>query len=287
MQRQQRRLATLDRRGTRQRGPCGRRSARSPAIADTYVHRDAPGCRRLCNAFSDHHRPVDAARVSERKPPMENAKHIGCMWALAVALGVGMAVANTPAVALAAPADSGKGSSSGESSPSSSSRHSGSTSSDTPSAKSALSATNDAPSRRSTSAESARRDGGEQFRRSTNQHNDRFIWVGSNDGCPHPIDLDLFDRAGGHARDTGTRAGGTDGGRCAATWWGYLPPRVGLHTGEDRPEPGRGQRGRRRPHGARQQSATSPAPSPLSQWRRSLQRLPHRLWRRPCPRPWS
>jgi hypothetical protein len=78
---------------------------------------------------------------------MENAKHIGCMWALAVALGVGMAVANTPAVALAAPADSGTGSSSGGSSPSSSSRHSGATSSDTPSAKSALSATNDAPGR--------------------------------------------------------------------------------------------------------------------------------------------
>jgi hypothetical protein len=78
---------------------------------------------------------------------MENAKHIGCMWALAVALGVGMAVANSPAVALAAPADSGTGSSSGGSSPSSSSRHSGSTSSDTPSAKSALSATNDAPGR--------------------------------------------------------------------------------------------------------------------------------------------
>jgi hypothetical protein len=76
---------------------------------------------------------------------MENAKHIGCMWALAVVLGVGMAVANTPAVALAAPADSGKGSSSGDSSPSSSSRHSGSTPSDTPSAKSASSATNDAP----------------------------------------------------------------------------------------------------------------------------------------------
>jgi hypothetical protein len=78
---------------------------------------------------------------------MENAKHIGCMWALAVALGVGMAVANSPAVALAAPADSGTGSSSGGSSPSSSSRQSGSTSSDTPSAKSALSATNDAPGR--------------------------------------------------------------------------------------------------------------------------------------------
>jgi len=72
---------------------------------------------------------------------MENAKHIGCMAALAVALGVGMAVANTPAVASA---DSGKGSSSGESS-SSSSGHSGSTSSGKPSAKSALSATNDAP----------------------------------------------------------------------------------------------------------------------------------------------
>jgi hypothetical protein len=77
---------------------------------------------------------------------MENAKHIGCMWALAVALGVGMAIANTPAVASAAPADSGKGSSSSDSSPSSSSGHSGSRSSDKPSAKSALSATNDAPS---------------------------------------------------------------------------------------------------------------------------------------------
>jgi hypothetical protein len=76
---------------------------------------------------------------------MENAKHIGCMSALAVALVVGMAVANPPAVALAAPGDSGKGSSSGDSSPSSSSGNSGSTSSDTPSAKSA--ATNDAPSR--------------------------------------------------------------------------------------------------------------------------------------------
>jgi hypothetical protein len=93
----------------------------------------------------DHHRPVDAARVNEGKTPMENAKHIGCMSALAVALGVGMAVANPPAVALAAPGDSGKGSSSGDSSPSSSSGNSGSTSSDTPSAKSA--ATNDAPSR--------------------------------------------------------------------------------------------------------------------------------------------
>jgi len=78
---------------------------------------------------------------------MKNAKHIGCMWALAVALGVGMAVASTPAVASAAPADSGTGSSSGGSSPSSSSRHSGSTSSDAPSAKNALAATNDAPRR--------------------------------------------------------------------------------------------------------------------------------------------
>jgi hypothetical protein len=68
---------------------------------------------------------------------MENAKHIGCMCALAVALGVGMALANTPAVASAAPADSGTGSSG----------HSDSTSSDTPSAKSASSATNDAPGR--------------------------------------------------------------------------------------------------------------------------------------------
>jgi hypothetical protein len=72
---------------------------------------------------------------------MENAKHIGGIWALAVALGMGMAVANPPAVALAAPADSGKGSSGG-SSPSSSSRDSGSTSPDTPSAKTAVSATN-------------------------------------------------------------------------------------------------------------------------------------------------
>ena len=78
---------------------------------------------------------------------MENAKHIGGMWALAVALGVGMAVANTPAVALAAPADSGKGSSSGDSSASSSSRNSDSTSSDTSSKKNALSAANDAPRR--------------------------------------------------------------------------------------------------------------------------------------------
>jgi hypothetical protein len=46
---------------------------------------------------------------------MENAKRIGCMWALAVALGIGLAVANTPAVALAAPGDSDKGSSSSES----------------------------------------------------------------------------------------------------------------------------------------------------------------------------
>jgi hypothetical protein len=75
---------------------------------------------------------------------MENVKHIGCMWALAVALGVGLGVANTPAVALAAPGDSGKGSSSDESS-SRSSGNSGSASSDTPSAKGA--STNDTPSR--------------------------------------------------------------------------------------------------------------------------------------------
>jgi hypothetical protein len=76
---------------------------------------------------------------------MENAKHIGCMWALAVALGVGLAVANTPAVASAAPGDSGKGSSSGESSQSSPPGHSRSASSHTPSAKRQLTATNDAP----------------------------------------------------------------------------------------------------------------------------------------------
>jgi hypothetical protein len=73
---------------------------------------------------------------------MENAKHIGGISALAVALGIGMAVANTPAVAAAAPGDSGKGSPSGGSS-SSSSGSSGSASSDTPSAKRA--ATNDPP----------------------------------------------------------------------------------------------------------------------------------------------
>jgi hypothetical protein len=78
---------------------------------------------------------------------MENAKHIGGIWALAVALGVGMAVANTPAVALAAPGDSGKGPSSGDSSPSRPSRHSGSTSSDAPSAQRALSPTNDPANR--------------------------------------------------------------------------------------------------------------------------------------------
>jgi hypothetical protein len=80
---------------------------------------------------------------------MDNAKHIACMSALAVALGVGMAVANTPGVALAAPADSGKGSSSGDSSASSSSGHSGSTSSNRPSPKSALSTANDTPRRHS------------------------------------------------------------------------------------------------------------------------------------------
>jgi hypothetical protein len=70
---------------------------------------------------------------------MENAKRIGCLWGLAVALGVGLAVANSPAVASAAPGNSGKGSSSGESSQSS----------HTPSAKKgASSATNDAPRHR-------------------------------------------------------------------------------------------------------------------------------------------
>lgn len=68
---------------------------------------------------------------------MENARRIGCMWALAVALGVGMAVANAQAVALAAPGDSGKGSSS-----------EGSASSEKLSAKRASSATNDAPGHR-------------------------------------------------------------------------------------------------------------------------------------------
>jgi hypothetical protein len=67
---------------------------------------------------------------------MENAKHIGGMSALAVALGVGMAVASTPAVAVGAPGDSGKGSSS-----------EGSASSEKPSAKGPSSAAK--PHRRS------------------------------------------------------------------------------------------------------------------------------------------
>lgn len=75
---------------------------------------------------------------------MEKAKHLGGMWALAIALGVGLAVANAPAVASAAPGDSDKGSSSDESS-SRSSDNSRSTSSDTPSSKGA--STNDTPSR--------------------------------------------------------------------------------------------------------------------------------------------
>ena len=68
---------------------------------------------------------------------MENAKHIGGMAALAVALGVGLAAANTPAVAWAAPGDSGKGPSSGGSSQSS----------EKPSAKRASSTTDDTPKR--------------------------------------------------------------------------------------------------------------------------------------------
>jgi hypothetical protein len=72
---------------------------------------------------------------------MKNARHIGCIGALAVALGVGLGVANAPAVASAAPGDSDKGSSD-----ESSSRSSGnSRSSDTPSAKGA--STDDTPSR--------------------------------------------------------------------------------------------------------------------------------------------
>jgi hypothetical protein len=74
---------------------------------------------------------------------MEKAKHLGGMWALAVALGVGLAVANAPAVASAAPGDSDKGSSDESSSRSD---NSGSASSDTPSAKGA-SSTNDGLSR--------------------------------------------------------------------------------------------------------------------------------------------
>ena len=68
---------------------------------------------------------------------MENAKHIGGIGALAVALGVGMAVANSPAVASAKPANSDTGAS----------HDSGSTSSDTPSAKTATSTSSDPDSR--------------------------------------------------------------------------------------------------------------------------------------------
>jgi hypothetical protein len=60
---------------------------------------------------------------------MQNAKHIGCMWALAVALGLGMAIANTPAVASAESGNSDKGSSAGESSGESSGDSSGESSS--------------------------------------------------------------------------------------------------------------------------------------------------------------
>jgi len=68
---------------------------------------------------------------------MENAKHIGGVWALAVALGVGMAIASSPAVASAKPAGSDNGAS----------HDSGSTSSDTPSAKKATSGPGDPDSR--------------------------------------------------------------------------------------------------------------------------------------------
>jgi hypothetical protein len=68
---------------------------------------------------------------------MDNAKHIGGIWALAVALGVGMAVANSSAVASAKPADSDKGAS----------HDSGSTSADTPSVKTATPASSDPDSR--------------------------------------------------------------------------------------------------------------------------------------------
>ena len=244
MQRQQRRLATLDRRGT-------------------GVRRDAPSCRRLCNAFIDHHRPVDAARVSERKPPMENAKHIGCMWALAVALGVGMAVANSPAVALAAPSDSGKGSSSGESSPSSSSRHSGSTSSDTPSAKSALSATNDAPSR---------------HRRPLNPPGET---AASSSGGPQTSTRPIIrvGRAGGMRATPETP--GTVRGTCGATSpQGRAPHR--RRPARTRPY----QRGRRRPHHARQQSGLHP-PRRRSHSGAGPSTAAAPAMAPPRPRPWS
>ncbi|MDT5281216.1 MAG: triacylglycerol lipase [Mycobacterium sp.] len=72
---------------------------------------------------------------------MGNAKYIGRVGGLAVALGVGMAIANTPAVAFAEPADSGAGPSS-DSSPSSSSPDPGPTSSTSSSAS-----TDDPPGR--------------------------------------------------------------------------------------------------------------------------------------------
>jgi hypothetical protein len=84
---------------------------------------------------------LDVARVT-KGTTMENAKHIGGIWALAVALGLGMAVANSPAVASAKPADSDKGASHDSGSTSSDS-----TSSDTPSAKTATSASSDPDSR--------------------------------------------------------------------------------------------------------------------------------------------
>jgi hypothetical protein len=64
---------------------------------------------------------------------MRNARHIGRVGALAVALGVGIALANTPGVAFAEGTDSGTSPSPGSSSHSSSSATSGSTPSDTPS----------------------------------------------------------------------------------------------------------------------------------------------------------
>jgi hypothetical protein len=74
---------------------------------------------------------------------MENAKHIGGMWALALALGLGMGVANSPAVAWAAPADSEKGSSAESSSGPSSGKPS-----EKPSAKKGESSTTNAGPKR-------------------------------------------------------------------------------------------------------------------------------------------
>ena len=164
---------------------------------------------------------------------MGNAKYIGRVGALAVALGVGIAVANSPGVALAEPADSGP-SSAPDASSSSSLRHSGATSTDT---SATSSSTSTDPGRHRGPLECARPDGPEQFRRPrvvanglhpgrsraggggradafgrawcggrhgwpAHQFLDSLIGRGGNDACRHRTDLDAFDGAGEHRRDT-------------------------------------------------------------------------------------